>query len=59
MIDRTSFSSKVIAFIDDVNSKVYASGFNATDFSFGYFPCYDYFDGRGDYSGVLRCRTGT
>ena len=40
------FSSKVIAFIDDVNSKVYASGFNAADFSFSYFPCYDYFDGR-------------
>lgn len=41
-----TFSSKVIAFIDDANSKVYASGFNAADFSFSYFPCYDYFDGR-------------
>ena len=45
--DRPNYrASKVIAFIDDVNSKVYADGFNATDFSFGYFPCYDYFDGR-------------
>ena len=45
--DRPNYSaSKVIAFIDDVNSKVYASGFNAADFSFSYFPCYDYFDGR-------------
>ena len=45
--DRPNYSaSKVIAFIDDVNSKIYASGFNAADFSFSYFPCYDYFDGR-------------
>lgn len=45
--DRPNYSaSKVIAFIDDVNSKIYASGFNAADFSFSYFPLYDYFDGR-------------
>lgn len=41
-----TFSSKVIAFIDDANSKVYASGFNPADFSFSYFPCHNYFDGR-------------
>lgn len=45
--DRPNYSaSKVIAFIDDVNSKIYANGFDPATFNFGYFPCFDYFDGR-------------
>lgn len=44
--DRPNYSaSKVIAFIDDVNSQIYAYGVS-TGFQFGYFDCYGYFRDR-------------
>lgn len=45
--DRPGGSSSIrMAYISTATSTIYAYGFNTGNFSFGYFPCFDYFAGR-------------